>query len=348
MLVSANPEAQGDAAKTVEEMLNRAGEKIDDSSEPDVRAVLHETIGETFYGLQLYEDARSHYRKAVDLRRRHLPKERLALANVLSLLAKTEIVMAVNDEDTVANCKEAVAIFASELPENDWRLVYARGLEANSAGRSADRVLVDQSVQVLMLMTEEQVGRLGVSEEFGRTLAEAKKKLLAGDKAGATTVVLRYHLANMEKVNKMIAAGDVAGIQKNLVEHLGPFLEVPLVGANTPGGTIVLARMMKSQGFDPVMVEATLRAAIEMGRMLGKGEEPAYIAVGLNDLAELLVEQGRLADAEKECRDALQMREKLLGPENPETVKSRELLNEILKREGKPAEAAPRSDEAGR
>jgi hypothetical protein len=268
------------------------------------------------------------------------------LANVLSLLAKTEIVMGVNNDATVANCREAVKILSAAVPEDDWRLVYARGLESHAAGKSADRVLVDQAVQVLTHMTEEQVAGLKVSGEYGRTIAEVKKLLTAKNKAGATAVMLRYHLANMEKVNRMVAAGDVAGIQKNTVEHLGPFLEVPLVGDNTPGGTIVLAKMMKSQGFAPAMVEATLRAAIEMGRMLGEDRQRTYIAVGLHDLAEHLVGQDRLADAEKECRAALEVRRKWLGPENPETVKSLELLNSILKRAGKPPETAPRANDA--
>jgi hypothetical protein len=346
MLVSANPEAQAGGAATVEEMLDRAGQKLDDSLEPEVRAVLHETIGETFYGLQLYEDARRHHQAAVDLRRCYLNDLKLPLANVLSLLAKTEIVMGVNNDATVANCREAVKILSAAVPEDDWRLVYARGLESHAAGKSADRVLVDQAVQVLTHMTEEQVAGLKVSGEYGRTIAQVKKLLTAKNEAGATAVMLRYHLANMEKVNRMVAAGDVAGIQKNTVEHLGPFLEVPLVGDNTPGGTIVLAKMMKSQGFAPAMVEATLRAAIEMARMLGEDRQRTYIAVGLHDLAEHLVGQDRLADAEKECRAALEVRRKWLGPENPETVKSLELLNSILKRAGKPPETAPRANDA--
>jgi hypothetical protein len=77
-----------------------------------------------------------------------------------------------------------------------------------------------------------------------------------------------------------------------------------------------------------------MRAAIEMGRMSAEAREPAHIAVGMHNLAELLVEQGQLEAAEKEAREALELRLKSLGDGNPETVKSRELLAEILKRRG--------------
>ncbi len=340
MLTSINPDVHTSAAVTVEQMLDRAGAVIDASADmrPEVRAVLQDTLGETFYGLQLYSKARTHFEKAVDVRRR-LPHDALGLAAALVNLAKTEVVMSVNDEKTQAYVEEASAIYAAELPESDWRLVYARGLALHAAGKSADRILVDQAVQVLAFISQEQLQQLHVAEAFGRTLAETKALLVAGDHEGATSIMLGYHLANMEKVNKLIAAGDVEAIQRNLHEHLEPFMSVPLVGANTPGGTIVLAKTMQKQGFSPVIVEATLREGIELAREYWQGGEPAYVAVALHDLAVLQRDQGRLAAAEESARDALEMRRKTLGLENPETAKSRDLLIDVLQRADKADEA---------
>lgn len=63
------------------------------------------------------------------------------------------------------------------------------------------------------------------------------------------------------------------------------------------------------------------------------------IAATQHDLAGVLLVRKRLAEAEIECREALAMREQLLGPTSFETAESRALLARINLSLGKPAEA---------
>lgn len=59
----------------------------------------------------------------------------------------------------------------------------------------------------------------------------------------------------------------------------------------------------------------------------------------VNGLAGLLCKKGDTAGAEPLCRRALEGRERKLGKQHPDTVKSRNLTIEVLTKAGKPAEA---------
>jgi len=55
----------------------------------------------------------------------------------------------------------------------------------------------------------------------------------------------------------------------------------------------------------------------------------------LNDLACVLRDLGKLAEAETVCRQALAIRRKLLGEAHPDVARSRDLLAEVLRAQGK-------------
>jgi tetratricopeptide repeat protein len=69
------------------------------------------------------------------------------------------------------------------------------------------------------------------------------------------------------------------------------------------------------------------------------GPEHPHVAWALFDLAMLLRDQAKSSEAELLAHEALQMRRKLLGNDNPDTVESFKGLIDVLQREGKSAEA---------
>jgi tetratricopeptide (TPR) repeat protein len=71
------------------------------------------------------------------------------------------------------------------------------------------------------------------------------------------------------------------------------------------------------------------------------GPEHLDVATSLNNLAALLDDQGRYAEAEPLYRRALTIREKALGPEHPDVAESLDDLALLLKEQGRYAEAEP-------
>jgi tetratricopeptide (TPR) repeat protein len=76
-----------------------------------------------------------------------------------------------------------------------------------------------------------------------------------------------------------------------------------------------------------------------IGRRLG-GDHPA-LAPGLQQLAEILKEQGRFDEAETFCRRALQLREEYLAPDHPALAESLDGYADLLERTSRRFEAHP-------
>lgn len=84
--------------------------------------------------------------------------------------------------------------------------------------------------------------------------------------------------------------------------------------------------------------EVSLRNGLMRLRLQHPGDHPE-IAATQHDLAALLLVRQRPVEAEKECREALAMRERLLGHSTLETAESRTLLAKIHLAMNKPQEA---------
>jgi len=69
------------------------------------------------------------------------------------------------------------------------------------------------------------------------------------------------------------------------------------------------------------------------------GPEHPDVAIGLNNLAQLLQATSRLGEAEPLMRRALAINEKSLGTDDPNTVTFRNNLAKLLRQEGKNEEA---------
>jgi serine/threonine protein kinase len=342
MLTSINPEAQAGAAYTVQQMLDRTGEKIDASfdSEPVVRALLHETVAETYYGLQLYAPAMKHFQAAVDLRRQYAPQDKLPLANALMNLAKVEAVTATSLDDARKNARESAAIFSSLLPPSVWRVGFARSMDAvlasDAAGGSPDQAWSAAVLTLAPLLPDDVLASMPPA--FRDAILQAKKLQQAGDRPAAIAVMRRFYFSWRESLQKLAAAGDRAGLEKLFREYAHWAMDLDWFRPYLPLKAIARAQEFKGQGGHPLIVEVILSESIGLGHEVW-GKEHPHIALGLYELAAFLLEQGRLEEAETHAREAFKMRQKLLGNDNPETARSRDLLVDILQKEGKAEQA---------
>ena len=73
------------------------------------------------------------------------------------------------------------------------------------------------------------------------------------------------------------------------------------------------------------------------------GTEHSHTLKTRNDLAELLDDEGKYAEAEAECRQIIGLEEKMLGPENSVTLNTRGNLAVALIGQGKLEEAQTQS-----
>ena len=69
------------------------------------------------------------------------------------------------------------------------------------------------------------------------------------------------------------------------------------------------------------------------------GPEYLQVASSLNNLASLYQDQGKYADAELLCKQALAIEEKTLGPEHPNVVTSLENYAALLRKTNRKSEA---------
>ena len=69
------------------------------------------------------------------------------------------------------------------------------------------------------------------------------------------------------------------------------------------------------------------------------GDGHSYVVNECNRLAQLLREQTNYVEAEPLFREVLAYRRKLLGNEHSDTRASLSRLNDVLRKQGKPAEA---------
>jgi serine/threonine protein kinase len=352
MLGSINPDTGGGGAVTVQQVLDRAASKVETefADQPETRAVLHETIGRTYRGLQLLEPSMQQLQMAVDLRRRYLPDEPLALAEAEYSLAVSQYQFTMYYPQALANCREAIAIFSQNLPATDFRLALARALESHlseliSGSRQKSAVRAAAILPIVLAFTDEQLQRM--PEDFVRAVGEARRLHANGDDAAAGTVLQQYRAATFARLRELCRDGQQDAARSDIRQHYLQMLDVPVFGQLIPLSLVVDAEEMKSNGEDSSLVEAMLREAVVAADKLWGGDHP-HTAWALADLAGVLEDEGRLAEAESTARAALAMRRKLFGNGNPSTLESLRRLADILQRQGKTAEAeALRGEAAG-
>ncbi len=193
---------------------------------------------------------------------------------------------------------------------------------------------------------------IAVAVSMSRAAAESRRAELEAIKARednvrarAVTELLREALPNADPTNPDLGYVIGAGLGRLYFRlETGGFADDPEVDQ-------ALRRLWSEvyTGFGAKAVnlveysEVSLRNGLTRLRMAHGAEHPE-IAATMHNLAAVVLVRRRPLEAETICREALAMREKLLGPTNVQTARTRALLARILIAEHRTEEAVREAD----
>jgi len=307
---------------TAVDMLDEASKRIDTelADQPDVRAQLHHTIGDTYLTFQRFDAAEEHFRAALQLSREVYGERNPKVANDLYHLAAT-----LGHKD--------------ELSEADklYRQAIAMMRQTDAANANLPHMLRDYGGLRLL-----EYGDVETAEPLLReSLAIFKRKygeeyvmvaLLNGDLA--EVALARNELDKAEamyrdsltRFNRLSASTDQNNRQS--INHTN----------------ICLARIALKKG-NYAEAETSLRGVLD-----GKDESgPDYDSLTLTCdafLAQLHYRTGAYDKAEAEFKRVLEIERSILRADHRGMIEPLCALSEVLSKEGKTKEAVSRYDEA--
>jgi len=307
MLGSADPRAEGRAV-TVASLLDRAAERLDGvDQDPEVRASLRLTLGQTYQGLGLLDESERLLRRALEERRTlHGPgsAEAARATDALgSLLA---------DRGELAAAEKA---FREAIPSLD-------------AGGAADDALAARGH---LASTLQALGRFDEAEALRRDVL-ARQRL----RFGAESEEVAISLNNL---------GVVLGLRGRWTEaealHRQALAGIRrLKGPRSPdaaGALAAVGNAVESRG-DLAGAEALYRESLEIRRTTLGAEHPDTIR-SVYALAYLLRGRGQGAQAAALCREALALRGRVLPDTHPMVPALLQVLGLSLLDEGRAREA---------
>ncbi len=305
-LASANPyEGQGRKV-TVVEVLKAASDKLGRSfaDQPEIGAALRHTMGNTYAGLGLLDEAEPWLRQALQMRQGILGRGHPDVAASMDDLAK---VLMDKGENQAAErlAREALAM--------------RRTLLGNQS------VEVAESLNNLGRTLQEQGRDEAAEAQFRQSLA-IRRKLL-----GEESAEVAESLNNLASV--LDDRGDLEGAGRMHRESLAIRLRVlgdrhPSVGASRNN----LAYVLHMKG-DLDAAERLYRESLTADRA-SLGDAHPHVATTLNNLGTLLQARGDLDGAEALLRESLAIRRKALGEEHPDVAQSLNNLGMLLDEKG--------------
>ena len=362
MLEQADPErAKGDRVTVVEAMA-AAIKKLDDgglADQPLAEMRVRRTAAETLSTLGRYADAERQARRAVDLARRHLPAgdDRVAvatctLANILRDAGRLT--------DAEPLFRQALAIARRALPPGDRQLAaYANNLAMalEYQGKLAEaKPLFREAVAVYRRASTTRPADPDVTRNLVATLVNLGGTLNDQGKPAEAEPVLREALAvaargGLPPDHPYVANG--SGILAYALGKLGRPAEaesfarealridrktLPAGHQATVSAMAELADVLRDRGsLDEA--EALYRGAIVAGRRSTAGVAAVVVDQSTFKLAQLLLDQGRAADAEPFCRQSLAFALGTFPDGAGHVAEAADTLSHALHAQGKDAEA---------
>jgi serine/threonine protein kinase/tetratricopeptide (TPR) repeat protein len=310
MFASANPWAEGKDV-TVKAVLDNSAAMIEEElkDEPEVKAAVLTTIGNTYEGLGLSGEAEKNLRAGLELRREVLGDRHPDVAeslHSLGLLLKT----------------------AGSLGEAESTFVEALDIRLECFGEMSEPVLVSRKQLAMVLSIR---GRKEAAEELLLQVLAAQKELLGPDHlevAGTMNdLAVNYWRQSRYDEAELLYKEAIPIFAK----HLGE--EHPDVAALTNN----LALLLTNQG-KPFESEPLLRNALAM-RIELLGDEHSLVGVGYANLGLCLSMQGRQEEAETAYRASQRILLNEHGEENFRSCNAMQSVADVLQRQGKYEEA---------
>lgn len=291
--------------------LDRAAERIEGkfTGQPEVEASIRETIGHTYMQLGLYPEARKHFERALDLRRRILGAANPATIKTAGLVGFS-------------------AFHESKYAEAE--VILSQTLDI------ARRTLGPQDPTTLHAMTDlasvyRRQGRYPQAEGLISQAVEIKRGVMGPE--NPSTLQSMSVLAEVYDEEAKYAQAEALIIQILEIRRrvLSPEHPDTLISMNN------LANVYDAEGkYD--QAEALHRETLEIRRRV-LGPENNYTLSSMSNLADVLEEEGKYAEAESLARQALDMKRRVLGPEHSITLYSLDLLGVAYMDESKYAQA---------
>jgi tetratricopeptide (TPR) repeat protein len=361
LLAQANVRNQGgptikpDADLKVRTALDRAAARLAGKfdRQPDVEAAIRYTIGDTYLGLGLYQEARTHFERALELRRRALGADNPETLNTVSRLGDTASHQGKypQAETLLGQSLEGQRrLLGPEHPNTLVSMMYLAKVYSQEGKYAQAEALYSQTLEIQRrVLGAEHPNTLGSMSN----LAELYLKQGTYAQAEALysqTLEIQRRVLGTEHPNTLISMNDLAfvysregryaqaeALQSQTLETrrrvLGP--EHP----NTLGSMNNLALVYRREG-KYAQAEALYSQTVEIeSRVLGT-EHPDTLA-SMNNLANVYYSQGKYGPAEALYNETLQIKRRVLGAEHPDTLVSMNNLALAYSEQGKygPAEA---------
>ncbi len=311
MLASANPDEAGTHDTTIREAVDRTASQLETelTDEPSVRMALHETLGQTYLGLGVADEAERHLRVSLELRRLHDPESAAQIGATLSQLADAvRIGGRYDDAERVA--REAVTLIQTLQPRDNERL--------------------GSTLSMLAAILDAQ-GKHSDAEPLHREALDILSRVLPESDAQVDGAMMNLAIC-LQRLDRFEEAE--ALFRRVLDQRRARYGEAhPRTVTAILNLAVFLERVAKLDE-----AEVLYRHAVEGGRIVLGGDHPK-LAAALMGLGSVLCTTGRAAEAEPFLRESLVIRRKQLGEGHPDLAASLAGLAVALEDQGKYAEA---------
>ncbi len=349
------PDNKPDPDIKVRTVLDRAAARIAGKfdRQPEVEAVVRDTIGQTYIDLGQYPEARTQLERALELERRVLGAENPKTLGTMTRLGNVTYLQGRNPEaeallDRTLRIQRRV--LGPEHPDTLRSMYYlAIALDEQSKYPQAEalqsqcleiqrRVLGPEHLDTTASMAElafiyQEQGKYPQAEGLDSQALEIQRRVLGPEHPRTLSSMTQLGF-DYERENKSAQAEaldtELLAIRRRI---LGP--EHP----DTVGAMGNLANVYSEQG-KFAQAEALDSQTLEIQRRVLGPEHPLTVAAA-NNLALVYQDEGKYAQAEALQLQVLEIRRRALGPEHTRTLSSMGNLADTFASQGKYAQAEP-------
>jgi len=348
-----NPSEAKGRAITARELLDSGKKKIENElkNQPLVQARLMETMGTTYSGLGLYDEALPLLENSLKIREKLLKPDDLLIARSLQSLGMLyffqgkyseveplykrsleirEKILGPNDPEVAASLNALAFLYNKQGKYAEAESLYNRCLKIREDSLGPDSPDVAETLNNLALLYFDQ-GKYSEAESLYKRSLQISEKSLGPDHPNVAKLINRLAAIYVDQEKY----SDAEPLMKKALEirekTLGP--EHPDVAASLNN----LALLYYSEGKFSEAVPLLERSLAIKEKSLGNDHPD--VANSLNNLALIYDEEKRYSDSEPLYKRVLAIREKSFGPDHPEVAKSLENLALLYVIEGKHAQA---------
>jgi serine/threonine protein kinase/Tfp pilus assembly protein PilF len=353
MLGSVSPDQARGREVTVREVLDQSSKKIEQSfrNQPEVRAAIHSTIGNTYRALGDYDEALPHLNEALTINRDAQGESSAAVAINLGDLGSLQWEKG-KYEEAEPLFRQSLRLSRGSRGERDPAVATAMnnlGLLLKSEGKYTEaESLYRTSLEIRRGALRPNDPDIMVSLSNLASLLQAEGKYAEAESLYRECLAARRENLAPDHPDVAVSLNNLASVlmaEEKYPEAETAFVEAVAIGRKVFGADhLFVASTLNNLGLvlmrsgKYIEAESTFRDAVAMFRRLFEEEHPAYAAC-LNNLASLLQRKGDLGEAERLYRENLALRRELLGSSHPEVATSLNNLALVLQLEGRRVEA---------